>query len=60
MARETTGSAYEKRRWKFPHLDVTLFGFSILDVLPKMVADCSESLVYLHAEVTSESYGGFI
>ena len=39
---------------------MSLFDLSILDVLPKVVADGSEGGVHLYAEVTPESYGGFI
>ena len=37
-----------------------LFDLSILDVLPKVVADGSEGGVHLYAEVTPESYGSFV
>lgn len=39
---------------------MSLFDLSILDMLPKVVADGSEGGVHLHTEVTSESYRGFI
>lgn len=37
-----------------------LFDLTILDVLPKVVADGSEGWVYLYTEVTPESDGSFI
>lgn len=42
------------------YLDMSLFDLSILNVLPKVVADGSESGMHLYAEITSESYGSFI
>lgn len=42
------------------YLHVSFFDFSILHVLPQVVADGSQGGVNLHTEVTPESYGSFI
>lgn len=45
---------------KHIYLDMTFFDLSVLNMLPKMVADGSEGWMHLYAEITSESYGCFI
>lgn len=42
------------------YLDVSLFGLSVLNVFPKVIADGSEGGVHFYTEVTPESNGSFI
>lgn len=62
MNKANTTTALEKLKNKSYsiYLDVSLFDLSILDMLPKVVADGSEGGMHLSAEVTPESYGSFI
>lgn len=44
----------------FSYLDMPLFGFSILNMLPKVVADGSEGGMHFYAKIAPESYWCFM